>query len=75
LDARVELIFSTKWGLAKDWERPTKRAITAIIMHSDKTSLKEAENGITNQKQNDHKVLWRICMSQTCCKNAPSQSK
>jgi hypothetical protein len=24
------------------WERPTKRAITAIIMHSDKTSLTEA---------------------------------
>jgi hypothetical protein len=41
-DARIELILSTKWGLAKDWERPTKRAITAIIMHSDKTSLKEA---------------------------------
>jgi hypothetical protein len=29
-------------GRAKDWERPTKRAITAIIMQSDKTSLKEA---------------------------------
>jgi hypothetical protein len=42
LDARVELILSTKWGLAKHWERPTKRAVTAIIMHSDKTSLKEA---------------------------------
>jgi hypothetical protein len=42
LDARVELILSTKRRLAKDWERPTKRAITAIIMHSDKTSLKEA---------------------------------
>jgi hypothetical protein len=38
----VELILSTKRGLAKDWERPTKRAITAIIMHSDKTSLREA---------------------------------
>jgi hypothetical protein len=25
-----------------NWERPTKRAITAIIMHSDKTSLTEA---------------------------------
>jgi hypothetical protein len=42
LDARVELILSTKRRLAKDWERPTKRAITVIIMHSDKTSLKEA---------------------------------
>jgi hypothetical protein len=42
LDARVELILSTKRRLAKDWKRPTKRAITAIIMHSDKTSLKEA---------------------------------
>jgi hypothetical protein len=42
LDARVELILSTKRRLAKHWERPTKRAITAIIMHSDKTSLKEA---------------------------------
>jgi hypothetical protein len=42
LDARVELILSTKRRLAKDWERPTKRALTAIIMHSDKTSLKEA---------------------------------
>jgi hypothetical protein len=26
----------------RDWERPTKRAITAIIMHSNKTSLREA---------------------------------
>jgi hypothetical protein len=26
-----------RWRLAKDWERPTKRAITAIIMHIDKT--------------------------------------
>jgi transposase len=28
-----------RWRLAKDWERPTKRAITTIIMHSDKTLL------------------------------------
>jgi hypothetical protein len=28
-----------RWRLAKDWEQPTKRAITAIIMHSDKTLL------------------------------------
>jgi hypothetical protein len=42
LDARVEVILSTKRRLAKDWERPTKRATTVIIMHSDKTSLKEA---------------------------------
>jgi hypothetical protein len=42
LDARVELILSIKQGLAKDWERPTKIAITAIIMHSNKTSLREA---------------------------------
>ena len=27
-----------KWRLEKDWERPTKRAIMAIIMHSDKAS-------------------------------------
>jgi hypothetical protein len=42
LDARVELILSTKQGLAKDGERPTKRAIMVIIMYSDKTSLREA---------------------------------
>jgi hypothetical protein len=42
LDARLELILSTKRGLAKDWERPTKRAITAIIMQSDKATLREA---------------------------------
>jgi hypothetical protein len=42
LDARVELILSTDEGLAKDWERPTKRAITAIIVHSDKTLLTKA---------------------------------
>ena len=42
LDARVELILSTRRGLAKDWERPTKRAIMAIIMQSDKATLKEA---------------------------------
>jgi hypothetical protein len=28
-----------RWRLAKDWERPTKRAIMAIIMHSDKILL------------------------------------
>jgi hypothetical protein len=42
LDAQVELILSTKRGLAKDWERPTKRAKMATIMQSDKTSLREA---------------------------------
>jgi hypothetical protein len=42
LDARVELILSTRRGLAKDWERPTKRAIMAIFMQSDKAILKEA---------------------------------
>jgi hypothetical protein len=31
-----------KWRLAKDWEWPTKRAIMAIIMHSDKTLLTKA---------------------------------
>jgi hypothetical protein len=31
-----------KWRLAKDWERATKRAITAIIIHSDKTLLIKA---------------------------------
>jgi hypothetical protein len=30
------------WRLVKDWERPTKRAITAIIMHSDKILLIKA---------------------------------
>jgi hypothetical protein len=35
-------------------------------MHSDKTSLREAQNGIKSQKLNDHKGLWRLCMSQTC---------
>jgi hypothetical protein len=42
LDAREVFPLGTKRRLAKDWERPTKRAITAIIMHSDKTSLTEA---------------------------------
>jgi hypothetical protein len=42
LETYQELILSIKRGLVKDWERPTKRAITAIIMHSDKTSLREA---------------------------------
>jgi hypothetical protein len=42
LDAQVEHIISTKRRLAKDWERPTKRAITVIIMHSDKTSLRRS---------------------------------
>jgi hypothetical protein len=31
-----------RWRLARDWERPTKRAITTIIMHSDKTLLIKA---------------------------------
>ena len=30
------------WRLAKDWARPTKRAIMAIIMQSNKTSLIKA---------------------------------
>jgi hypothetical protein len=54
LDARVELILSTRRGLVKDWERPTKRAIMAIIMQSDKATLKEAQEGIKSQKLNDH---------------------
>ena len=54
LDARVELILSTRRGLAKDWERPTKRAIMAIIMQSDKATLKEAYDGIKSQKLNDN---------------------
>jgi hypothetical protein len=33
---------SVQVKLAKDWERPTKRAITAIIMHSDKILLTKA---------------------------------
>jgi hypothetical protein len=33
---------TTTQGLAKDWERPTKRVIMAIIMQSDKAILKEA---------------------------------
>jgi hypothetical protein len=39
--------------LAKDWERPTKRAIMARIMHSDKTLSIKASSDITNQKLND----------------------
>ena len=31
-----------KWRLAKDWEQPTKRAVMAIIMHSDKILLIKA---------------------------------
>jgi hypothetical protein len=31
-----------KMRARKDWERPTKRAITTIIMQSDKASLREA---------------------------------
>jgi hypothetical protein len=31
-----------RWRLAKDWERPTKRAITVIIMYRDKTLLTKA---------------------------------
>jgi hypothetical protein len=42
LDAREVFPLSTKLRLAKDCERPTKRSITAINMHSDKTSLTEA---------------------------------
>jgi hypothetical protein len=42
LDARVELILSTKLGLAKDWEQRTKRPIMAIIMQCDKAIIKEA---------------------------------
>jgi hypothetical protein len=29
-------------------------------MHSDKTSLKEAQNSITSQKSNNHRGLWRL---------------
>jgi hypothetical protein len=58
LDAREVFPLGTKWRLAKDWERPTKRAITAIVMHSDKISLTKASSGITSQKPNDHRDLW-----------------
>ena len=34
--------YSYKWRLAKDWEQPTKRAIIAIIMQSNKTLLIKA---------------------------------
>ena len=66
MDARVELILSTRRGLAKDWERPTKRAIMAIIMQSDKAILKEAYDGIKSQKLNDHEGYWQLCKSLTC---------
>jgi hypothetical protein len=35
-------------------------------MQSDKATLKEASDGIKSQKVNDHRGLWRLCMSQTC---------
>jgi hypothetical protein len=38
----------------------------AIIMQSDKATLKKAYDGIKSQKINDHRGLWQICMSQTC---------
>jgi hypothetical protein len=41
-------------------------------MHSDKTSLREAKNGIKSQKLNNHRGLWRLCMSQTCVSMAKS---
>jgi hypothetical protein len=48
LDAQVELILSTRRGLAKDWERPTKRAVMAIIMQSDiKRSIRWHQNSKT----------------------------
>ena len=41
--------------LAKEWERPTKRAIIAIIMHNDKTLSIKASSDIASQKLNDHR--------------------
>jgi hypothetical protein len=35
-------------------------------MHSNKATLKEASDGIKSQKLNDHKGLWRLCISLTC---------
>jgi hypothetical protein len=38
----------------------------AIIMQSDKATLREALKGIKDPKLNDHRGLCRLCMSQTC---------
>ena len=38
----MDRAYSYKWRLAKYWEQPTKRAIMAIIMQSDKTLLIKA---------------------------------
>jgi hypothetical protein len=38
----------------------------AIIMQSDKATLKEAQDGIKSQKLNDHRGYWRLFMSLTC---------
>ena len=47
--------YSYKWRLAKDWEQPTKRAIMAIIMQSDKTLLIKAKSITTSQGLNYHR--------------------
>ena len=34
----MNITYSYKWRLAKDWEQPTKRAIMAIIMQCNKAN-------------------------------------
>ena len=67
--------YSYKWRLAKDWEQPTKRAIVAIIMQSEKTLLIKASSGTTSQGLNDHRGYGDLFIVITWCENVPSQPK
>ena len=42
LDAQAVIPLSTGGGLAKDWEATNQRAMTVIIMQSDKATLNQA---------------------------------
>lgn len=64
LDARVDIILSTKRRLAKTGSDQTKRAIAEIIMHGCKTSLIKASSDITRIKLHAHRGNRRLIHSQ-----------
>ena len=46
-----------RWRLAKDWERPTKRAMMVIIMQSDEAILNQAWKLYRYSETKDHQGL------------------
>ena len=57
LDAQAVSPLSTGGGLVKDWEATNQRAITVIIMQSDKATLNQAWKLYRYSEIKDHQGL------------------